>query len=114
MQDKQPPKKGLLSPKRVMEIADSLDEESIAKKKLAYQQRSIGEATVRNKVADKQISVSNANDISTWGKTLSGNDRLKIADKAKKEAKADSANASRYRSLAENAMKAIALKNKKK
>lgn len=101
----QPPKKGLLSPKRVNEIADSLNRESIAKKKLAYQQRSIGEATVKNKVADKQISVSNPKDMSTWGKTLSGNDRLKIAQKAKKEATADSANAARYKALALKAMK---------
>jgi hypothetical protein len=104
----QPPKKGLLSPKRVMEIADSLDKKSIAKKKTAYEQRLIGNTTVKNKVADNEVEVDK------WGSTLSGNDRLKIADKYFKEASSDSANAARYRSLAENAMKAIALKNKKK
>jgi hypothetical protein len=108
--EQQPPKKTLLTPERTMEIADSLDRESIAKKKFAYQQRSIGEATVRNKVADKQVSASIAKDISTWGKTLSGNDRLKIADKAKQEATADSTNAARYRSLA---VKAVLNKMKK-
>ena len=100
----QPPK-NTITAKRTMEVADSLDKESIAKKKLAYQQRVIGESTVKNKVADKQVSVSNAKDMSTWGKTLSGNDRLKIAQKAKQEATADSANASRYRKSALKAMK---------
>ncbi len=37
--EQQPPKKTLLTPERTMEIADSLDRESIAKKKFAYQQR---------------------------------------------------------------------------
>ena len=31
--EQQPPKKTLLTPKRAMEVADSLDRESIAKKK---------------------------------------------------------------------------------
>jgi hypothetical protein len=65
----QPPKKGLLSPKRVMEIADSLDKKSIAKKKTAYEQRLIGNATVKNKVADNEVEVDK------WGSTLSGNDK---------------------------------------
>ena len=108
--EQQPPKKTLLTPKRAMEVADSLDRESIAKKKFAFGQQSIGDAAVKNKVADKQLSASIPNDISTWGKTLSGNDRLKIADKANQEAKTDSANASRYRSLA---VKAVLNKMKK-
>jgi hypothetical protein len=94
-----------ITAKRAYEVADSLDKESIAKKKLAYQQKAIGEATVKNKVADKQVSVSNSKDMSTWGKTLSGNDRLKIAKKAKQEATTDSANAARYRALADKALK---------
>ena len=94
----QPPKKKLLTPERVNQVADSLQKESIAKKKFASVQQSIGDATVKNKVADKQIYVGG-------GKSLSGNDRLKIAEKAKQQATADSANSVRYRKLALNAMK---------
>ena len=93
-----------MSPKRVNEIADSLDKQSIAKKKLSYEQNLIGNTAVKNKVADVQVEVDK------WGSTLSGNDRLKIAQKAKQEATSDSANASRYRSLA---VKAILNKMKK-
>jgi hypothetical protein len=107
--EQQPPK-NTITAKRAMEVADSLDNQSIAKKKFAYQQRVIGEGAVKNKVADKQVSVSNAKDMSTWGKTLSGNDRLEIAQKANQEATADSSNAARYRSLA---VKAILKKMKK-
>lgn len=90
-----PKKKKLLTPKRVNEIADSLEKESIEKKKLANQQKSIGDATVKNKVADKEIYVG-------AGKSLSGNDRLKIAEEARKSATIDSANAARYRRLAQS------------
>jgi len=95
----QPPKRTLLSPKRVNEIADSLDKKSIAKKKTAYEQKFIGNATVKNKVPDNEVIVDNYNS------TLTGRDRLKIADKYFKEASSDSANAARYRSLALKAMK---------
>lgn len=95
----QPPKKGLLSPERLNEIADSLDKQSNIKKKLAFEQKRIGDATVKNKVADVQIKVDK------WNSALSGNDRLKIADKAKKEATIDSSNAARYRSLVLKSMK---------
>ena len=94
----QPPKK-LLTPKRVNQVADSLDKESSANKKLAYEQQSIGDATVRNKVADKKVIVDG------YSSTLTGNDRLKIAAKATQEATIDSSNAARYRKLALNAMK---------
>ena len=94
----QAPKK-LLTPKRVNEVADSLDKESYANKKFAYEQQSIGDATVRNKVADKKVIVDN------YSSTLTGNDRLKIAAKARQEATTDSSNAARYRKLALNAMK---------
>lgn len=86
MQGKQPPKKGLLSPKRVMEIADSLDREAFIK---------FNAARVRLKGESKS-------------------DAEKLSDELNKSRMADESNASRYRSLAENAMKAIALKNKKK
>ena len=95
----QPPKKNTITVKRAMEIADSLDNESIANKKLAYQQKSIGDATIRNKVSDKEVIVDR------FGSTLSGNDRLKIAEKARQKATTDSANAARYRSLALKSMK---------
>jgi hypothetical protein len=91
MQGKQPPKKGLLSPKRVMEIADSLDRES-------------GLAGV-------------GSPLSTLNKKSTPDDSAKAYQAAFAridEAERNKKNASRYRSLAENAMKAIALKNKKK
>jgi len=93
------PKPKLLTPKRVNEIADSLQKSSIANKKLAFEQQSIGDATVRNKVADKKVIVDG------YSSTLSGNDRLKIAAKARQEATTDSSNADRYRKLADKASK---------
>jgi hypothetical protein len=95
-------KKNLLTPKRTMEVADSLMKMSEAKKENAYIQRSIGNATVKNKVANKQLSVSV--DFKTLGNTLSGNDRLKIAERKFKEATQDSLNSERYKKLALKAM----------
>lgn len=82
----QPPKKGLLSPKRVNEIADSLDKEAFNK---------FNAARIRLKGESKE-------------------DGDKLSDELNKSRMQDQSNAARYRSLAENAMKAIALKNKKK
>jgi hypothetical protein len=86
-----------LSVARTRQVADSLMKESNSKKDAAYQQRRIGQATVKNKVADKKVLADNYNT------TLSGRDRLKIADKYFKEASSDSANAMKYRKLADKA-----------
>lgn len=86
-----------LSVGRTRQVADSLMKESKSKKDAAYQQRSIGQAAIKNKVGDKQVVVDNYNS------TLSGRDRLKIADKYSKEASSDSANAMKYRKLADKA-----------
>jgi len=89
----------MLTAKRVNEIADSLMKESKEKKSAAYQQRSIGQATIKNKVADKKLIVDN------YGSILSGRDRLKISEDYFKQASSDSANSVRYRKLANNASK---------
>jgi hypothetical protein len=87
-----------LTPERTMEVADSLMFTAKRKKESAYTQRRIGNATVENKVADKQVTVDR------YGSTLSGNDRLKIAERQFKESTQDSSNAERYKSLALKAM----------
>jgi hypothetical protein len=87
----QPPKKGLLSPKRVMEIADSLRKES-------------GLAGVGSPLSTLNKNSTSADFAKAYQAAF---DRIDEAEKNKK-------NAARYKSLAENAMKAIALKNKKK
>jgi hypothetical protein len=73
----QPPKKTLLSPKRVMEVADSLDKESFAK--------------------------FNAARIRLKGE--SNSEATKLSDELNKSRIVDKNNASRYRSLALKAMK---------
>lgn len=86
MQGKQPPKKGLLSPKRVMEIADSVETGAYAYMRAGSNKMNKAKTTIEKEGAEQ---LSN-----------SGYNELKKSE--------------RYRSLAENAMKAIALKNKKK
>jgi hypothetical protein len=97
--------------KRVREIADSLMESSVRKKRFAAEQKSIGDATVRNKVADKQVMIPGSYS-GNGVRTLSGNDRLKIADKARKQASTDSSNSVRYKALADKAMSDAAPKKK--
>jgi hypothetical protein len=96
-------KKGQISAARAYEVADSLMNNSVRKKSFAADQRSIGKATIKNGVADKQVNVGTS-DPRTWGKTLSGNDRIKIADKLTKEASADSSNSVRIKGIADAAM----------
>jgi hypothetical protein len=98
----QPPKKKLLTLERVNELADSLDKEAIRKIKFAAPQKRIAEAGIKKGKGDKQ-GVFYAN--STIGIGPTYNERMKIAEKAKKEASVDSANAARYRRLALKAMK---------
>jgi hypothetical protein len=86
-----------LKPSRVREIADSLMESSKSKKQAAYQQNAIGKAAIKNGVGDKQLRV--------WGKdfgdigTLSGRDRINIANRLRKEASSDSSESIRLRNL---------------
>lgn len=127
MQGKQPPKKGLLSPKRVMEIADSLM--NVGNKNLRLgnsQKKYIGKNidSLMNQPEEKGGFSENVKVGIKYGDigVYSGSDnKLKdprtfgtSADEKIESGKRDLKNASRYRSLAENAMKAIALKNKKK
>jgi hypothetical protein len=96
---------------RVREVADSLMDSSTRKKRFAAEQKYIGDGTVKNKVADKQVLLPGSYSFN-GPRTLSGNDRLKIAEKARKEASTDSSNAVRYRALADKAMKDAAPKKK--
>lgn len=93
-----------ISATRAYELSDSLMESSNRKKEFYAEQKSIGMATIKNKVADKKIDASVTNDVSTWGKTISGNDRIRNADKAFKEASADSAKSVFIRNRADKAM----------
>ncbi len=97
--------------KRVREVADSLMDSSIRKKRFAAEQKSIGDGTVRNKVADKQVMIPGSYS-GNGVRTLSGNDRLKIADKARKQASTDSSNSVRYKALADKAMAESAMEAK--
>ena len=88
-------KPGKISTKRAYEISDSLMDKSNRLKAAAYDQRMIGKGTIKNKVADKQVSTfafpTFHKPSSRGPATLSGNDRLKIADNLQKQASADSA-----------------------
>ena len=94
-------KKKLLTPERTIEIADSLMDSANRKKKLSYEQKRIGEAGIKKGNGDKQAFFYSNSNIGT-GPTY--NQRMEIAEKAKKEATTDSANAVRYKSLALKAM----------
>jgi hypothetical protein len=96
-------KPGQISAKRAYEISDSLMDKSKKLKEFAYPQIRIGKATIKNKVADKQVSSSTSNP-KTWGNTLSGRDRLNIGQKALKEASADSSKAVRLKNRADAAV----------
>jgi hypothetical protein len=103
----QPPKKKMLTPERVNEVADSLMDSANRKKKLAYEQKSISEERVKKGDGDKQVTfiVETGKGKMPQGTGPTYNERMKIAEKAKKEASVDSANAARYRRLALKAMK---------
>jgi len=90
-------KPGQVSATRAYEIADSLMSSSKRLKESAYPQREIGKATIKNKVADKQVMLPN-------GDSLSGRDRLKIADRWLKQASADSTKSVMLKSRADVAM----------
>lgn len=83
-------KKGQISATRAYEIADSLMKNANSTKRFALQQKSIGESAVKNKVGDKKIPVSDPRDVTTWGNTLSGKDRIKLAQKLINQSKTDS------------------------
>jgi hypothetical protein len=82
---------------RLREMADSLMDSANRKKQAAYDQKYMGQGAVKNKKGDVQVLIDN------FGSTLSGNDRLKIAEKFKKQASADSSKAVRFRALADKA-----------
>lgn len=95
-------KPGQISAKRAYEISDSLMDRSNKLKEFASPQIQIGKATIKNKVADRQLP--------TLAKpfegpaTLSGRDRLNIGQKALKQASADSSKSVRLKSRADAAM----------
>ena len=109
----QPPKKTLLTPKRVMEVSDSLNKESIRKTKFAIPQKKIAEAGIKKGEGNKQITliVETGRGKMPQGIGPTYNERMKIAKDALSSASKDSANAARYKSLA---LKAVSNKNKKK
>jgi hypothetical protein len=100
----QKPKKKLLTPKRVNEVADSLDKEANKKMRFAVPQKRMAEAGIKKGEGDKQGAFYPNSNIGT-GPTY--NERMKIAKDALSSAAKDEANASRYRKLAQMA------KNKK-
>jgi len=98
-----PPKKKLLTPERVNEVADSLDKEAVRKIKFAAPQKRIAEAGIKKGEGDKQGAFYPN---STIGTGPSYNERMKIAKDALSSAAKDEANTSRYRKLAEAAKRA--------
>jgi hypothetical protein len=92
------PKKKLLTPKRVNEIADSLDKEAVRKIKFAAPQKRIAEAGIKKGEGDKQGAFYPNSNIGI-GPTY--NERREIAKDALSSAAKDEANASRYRKLAQ-------------
>jgi hypothetical protein len=100
----QKPKKKLLTPKRVNEVADSLDKEANKKMRFAVPQKRMAEAGIKKGEGDKQGAFYPNSNIGT-GPTY--NERMKIAKDALSSAAKDEANASRYRKLA------LMAKNKK-
>jgi len=94
----QKPKKKLLTPKRVNEVADSLDKEANKKMRFAVPQKRMAEAGIKKGEGDKQGAFYPNSNIGT-GPTY--NERMKIAKDALSSAAKDEANASRYRKLAQ-------------
>lgn len=109
----QTPKKKLLTPERVNEVADSLDKEAVRKIKFAAPQKEIAEAGIKKGNGDKQVTfiVETGKGKMPQGSGPTYNERMKIANDALSSAAKDEANASRYRRLAEAARKAK-IKNK--
>ncbi len=99
-------KKGQVTAKRAYEMADSLMNLANRKKQAAYDQKYMGQGAVKNGKGDVQVLVNN------FGGTLSGNDRLKIAEKFKKQASADSTKSVRLKANADKAMAAANAKLK--
>ena len=98
-----PPKKKLLTPERVNQVADSLDKEAVRKMKFAVPQKRMAEAGIKKGEGDKQgVFYQN----STIGTGPTYNQRMKIAKETLSSAEKDKANAFRYRKLAEAAKKA--------
>lgn len=96
-------KPGQISAKRAYEISDSLMDRSNSLKAAAIPQIRMGKGAIKNKVGDRQISVSTS-DPKTWGKTLSGRDRVNIGQKFLKQASADSAKSVGLKTRADAAM----------
>jgi hypothetical protein len=99
----QPKKKVLLTAKRVKEVADSLEKEYSDKKILGNIQKNIAEAFIKKGEGEKQAFVYPNSNIGT-GPT--NNQRMEIAKKSLEAASRDSANAARYRKLADAAKRA--------
>ena len=100
----QEPKKKLLTPKRVNEVADSLDKEANKKMRFAVPQKKMAEAGIKKSGGDAKAFVYPNSNIGTG---ITYNERMKIAKETLSSADKDKANASRYRKLAQMA------KNKK-
>ena len=96
-------KPGQISAKRAYEISDSLMDNSKRLKEFAYPQIQIGKATIKNKVADKQVLLPGSYTFN-GPRTLSGRDRLNIGQKALNQASADSSKSVGLKSRADAAM----------
>ncbi len=99
----QPKKKVLLTAKRVKEVADSLEKEYSNKKTFGTIQKRIAEPRIKKGEGEKQAFVYEKSNI---GRGPTNNERLAIAEKSLESASKDSANAARYRKLAEAAKRA--------
>lgn len=96
------PKKKLLTPERVNQIADSLDKEAVRKIKFAAPQKEIAEAGIKRGEGNKQVTfiAETGKGKIPQGSGPTHNERMKIANDALSSAANDQANAARYRKLA--------------
>jgi hypothetical protein len=90
-----------LTPKRTLEVADSLMKESYAKKGLGNMNKKIAEAFIKKGKGNEALFGSR--EFSGRG-AITANERLQKSKKDLEESAMDSSNAARYRKLALKAM----------
>lgn len=94
---------GRLTPARTRQVADSLEKESNSKKDFYSEQKRMANAAIKNKAGDKELGSTYGFGWKSAEKIPTGNERLKKANEQLKSASTDSANAARYRALADKA-----------
>ena len=92
------PKKKLLTPKRVNEIADSLDKEANVKKAIGNTNKKIAEAFIKKGKGNETVL---GGETGRGFGAITANERLQKSKKDLEESAKDALNADRYRKLAQ-------------